>query len=36
MNRTVLVIIHLAKMSSAISDNGGLEARENVLGLVTS
>ena len=35
MNRTVLVIIHLAKMSSAISDNGGPEAKENVLGLVT-
>ena len=32
MNRTVLVIIHLAKMRSAISDNGG----KGVLGLVTS
>ena len=27
VNRTVLVIIHLAKMSSAFSDNGGKEKR---------
>ena len=32
VNRTVLVIIHLAKMSSAISDNGGKGKRIGPIG----
>ena len=36
MNRTVLVIIHLAKMSSAISDNGGKGKRIGFSSLIAA
>ena len=36
VNRTVLVIIHLAKMSSAISDNGGKGKRIGFSNLIAA